>query len=162
MASTKAASSRLRKAYPAGSAAAAAAGCWASAISGVARAAVPPAAAAPPTTAPLRKSRRSSSWLVMVPSLLPGHPDAAPLDGEHAAFSFARQGGIRMHYAGLLSVGPTRDRASRRGLRGLENALRGLLADHVHRACDEKAGDSWKDGSVDDAQAAGSVHAEIA
>ena len=59
---------------------AAGAGCWACAVSGVATAAVPPAAAAPPTTAPLRKSRRSSSCFVMVPSLLPGYPDADPED----------------------------------------------------------------------------------
>src|ERR1700732_306224 len=71
-ASTKAASSRLRKAYPAGSgtmADAAGAGGSACAISGVAMAAVP-AAAAPPTTAPLRKSRRSSSCFFMLPPCL--------------------------------------------------------------------------------------------
>src|SRR5258708_11438314 len=49
-----------------------------------------------------------------------------------------------------------------RYLRGLEDGVCGFFADHVDRARDEKAGDAWKDGSVDDADTARSVHAEIA
>src|ERR1700682_698187 len=86
----KAASSRLKKAYPAaaGAAAAAASAC---AISGVAMVAAL-AAAAPPTTAPLRKPRRSNSWAVMIASLPPGRiPGGRYFGCEHAAFGSSRQ-----------------------------------------------------------------------
>src|SRR5258708_36227124 len=91
----KAASRRLKKAYPAaaGAAAAAASACE---ISGVALVDAL-AAAAPPTTAPLRKPRRSNSWAVMIASLPPGRTTRGRYFGcEHAAFGSFRQDDCRM------------------------------------------------------------------
>jgi hypothetical protein len=47
-------------------------------------------------------------------------------------------------------------------LRGFENRVRSFFTDHVDGARNEKARDARKDGSVDDADATGSVHTEIA
>src|SRR4051812_17074089 len=60
------------------------------------------------------------------------------------------------------SIALQSDLARWRNLCGVENGVRGLLANHVDRACDEKAGDTWKDGGVYDAQTGRSVHAKIA
>src|ERR1700734_4046933 len=95
MASTKAASSRLRKAYPVTVAGAPGSAC---AISGVTMVAVP-AAAAPPTTAVLRKSRRSNPEPLTVVSFMVASLPAEdePLGHifvKHAAFGSVGQAAI--------------------------------------------------------------------